>query len=84
MIATLPGGYYADEGVFALEQAEIFESIWFCAVRAAELDRPGAFRTVQVGRESVLLTRSRDGSIRASSTCAATGAPGSAPRSPTR
>ncbi|ACZ86769.1 aromatic ring-hydroxylating oxygenase subunit alpha [Streptosporangium roseum] len=65
LISTLPGGYYADEGVFALEQAEIFESMWFCAVRAAELDRPGAFRTVQVGRESVLLTRSRDGSIRA-------------------
>ncbi|MFD8563007.1 aromatic ring-hydroxylating dioxygenase subunit alpha [Streptosporangium canum] len=65
LISTLPGGYYADEGVFALEQAKIFESMWFCAVRASDLGRPGAFRTVQVGRESVLVTRARDGSIRA-------------------
>ncbi|MGV9775023.1 aromatic ring-hydroxylating oxygenase subunit alpha [Streptosporangium sp. NPDC003464] len=65
LIATLPGGHYTDERVFALEQERIFESMWFCAVRAADLGRPGAFRTVQVGRESVLVTRARDGSVRA-------------------
>ena len=39
--------------------------MWFCAVRAADLDKPGAFRTVEVGRESILVTRSRKGEIRA-------------------
>jgi Rieske 2Fe-2S family protein len=39
--------------------------MWFCAVRSADLARPGAFRTVQVGRESVLVTRSRTGELRA-------------------
>ncbi|MGW1811726.1 aromatic ring-hydroxylating dioxygenase subunit alpha [Streptomyces sp. NPDC002078] len=33
--------------------------------RAAELAEPGQFRTFQVGRESVLVSRSRDGSVKA-------------------
>ncbi|MDW6064547.1 aromatic ring-hydroxylating dioxygenase subunit alpha [Streptomyces sp. FXJ1.4098] len=39
--------------------------MWFCVARAAELAKPGQFRTYQVGRESVLVSRSRDGSIKA-------------------
>jgi len=65
LIATLPGHYYTDDAVFALEQEKVFETMWFCAVRAADLDKPGAFRTVHVGRESVLVTRSRKGEVRA-------------------
>ena len=62
---ALPGSYYTDATIFAMEQAAIFEEMWFCAVRSADLDKPGAFKTVQVGRESVLLTRSRGGEVRA-------------------
>ena len=65
LISTLPGNYYTDPTIFAMEQDKVFESMWFCAVRAADLDKPGAFKTVQVGRESVLLTRSRNGEVRA-------------------
>ncbi|MDK1346964.1 aromatic ring-hydroxylating dioxygenase subunit alpha [Streptomyces sp. 378] len=65
LIATLPGDHYTDPEIFRLEQEHIFESMWFCAARSSELSKPGAFRTVDVGRESVLLTRSRDGSVRA-------------------
>ncbi|NLU68369.1 aromatic ring-hydroxylating dioxygenase subunit alpha [Streptomyces sp. HNM0574] len=65
LIATLPGDTYTDAAFFAREQQHLFERMWFCAVRADELDKPGRFRTVQVGRESVLVTRSRDGSVRA-------------------
>ncbi|MFY9918875.1 MAG: Rieske 2Fe-2S domain-containing protein, partial [Mycobacterium sp.] len=65
LISTLPGSYYTDANIFAMEQASIFESMWFCAVRADDLDKPGAFKTVQVGRESVLVTRSRSGEVRA-------------------
>ena len=39
--------------------------MWFCVARSSDLAKPGAFRTVQVGRESVLITRARDDSIRA-------------------
>ncbi|MEU0195341.1 aromatic ring-hydroxylating dioxygenase subunit alpha [Streptomyces afghaniensis] len=65
LIATLPGDHYTDPEIFRLEQEHIFESMWFCAARSSELAKPGAFRTVDVGRESILLTRSRDDSVRA-------------------
>lgn len=62
---TLPGRYYADPAVFEAERARIFESLWFCAVRSADLPAPGDFRTVPVGGESVLVSRGRDGGLRA-------------------
>ncbi|PKV84545.1 aromatic ring-hydroxylating dioxygenase subunit alpha [Streptomyces sp. TLI_146] len=65
LLETLPGRFYCDPAVFAHEQERIFETLWFCAVRAADLDRPGAFRTVQVGRENVLVVRTREGAPRA-------------------
>ncbi|MFE6285497.1 aromatic ring-hydroxylating dioxygenase subunit alpha [Streptomyces sp. NPDC057877] len=63
--ATLPGRHYTDPEIFRREQERVFEAMWFCAVRGADLDRPGAFRTVQVGRENVLVTRARTGELRA-------------------
>ncbi|GAA1225170.1 aromatic ring-hydroxylating dioxygenase subunit alpha [Kitasatospora nipponensis] len=65
LIRTLPGTAYTDPQVFALEQEKLFEQLWFCAVRAGDLAGPGSFETVQVGRESVLITRSRDGGVKA-------------------
>ncbi|GGO15006.1 (2Fe-2S) ferredoxin [Microbispora rosea subsp. aerata] len=65
LMATLPGESYTDPEIFALEQKRIFESMWFCAVRASDLPKPGAFKTVQVGTESILITRARDNSFRA-------------------
>ncbi|MEE4595538.1 aromatic ring-hydroxylating dioxygenase subunit alpha [Streptomyces sp. DSM 41524] len=65
LLATLPGHWYTAPGAFRREQEHLFEAMWFCAVRGADLDRPGAFRTVQVGRESVLITRNRRGEARA-------------------
>ncbi|WP_433571369.1 aromatic ring-hydroxylating oxygenase subunit alpha [Streptomyces sp. CA-251247] len=65
LLATLPGHHYTSPDIFAREQEKIFESLWFCAVRSADLARPGAFRTVQVGRENVLVTRNRAGELRA-------------------
>ncbi|MBR7824846.1 aromatic ring-hydroxylating dioxygenase subunit alpha [Actinospica sp. MGRD01-02] len=65
LLRTLPGTAYADPDVFALEQERIFERMWICAVRGADLPGPGSFRTVQIGRESVLVVRTREGGIRA-------------------
>ena len=65
LLATLPGFSYTDPGGFAREQELIFERLWFCAVRAGELPEPGEFRVTQVGRESVLIVRQPDGSLRA-------------------
>jgi glycine betaine catabolism A len=65
LVPTLPGRSYTDPGVFAREQEAIFEGLWFCAARAAELPAPGHFQAVQVGRESVLIIRHHDGELRA-------------------
>ncbi|MDJ0462629.1 aromatic ring-hydroxylating dioxygenase subunit alpha [Streptomyces sp. H27-C3] len=65
LISTLPGHFYTDPGIFRQEQERIFEALWYCGVRSADLGRPGSFRTVQVGRENVLVTRTRTGELRA-------------------
>jgi Rieske 2Fe-2S family protein len=65
LISTLPGHYYTDPGTFALEQSRIFESMWFAVARADDLATTGKFETVDVGRESVILVRGRDGALRA-------------------
>ena len=62
---TLPGQAYTDPAYFAAEQRSIFEEMWLCAAFAADLPSPGGFRTVTVGRESVLVVRGRDGGLRA-------------------
>src|SRR6266568_2962204 len=64
-LPTLAGSYYTDSAIFAREQERIFSSLWFCAVRTGDLTAPGAFRTCQVGRESILCVRGRDGRLRA-------------------
>ena len=65
LISTLPGTFYTDPQIFALEQAAIFEDMWFCAVRAGDVATPGTFRTVQVGSESVIISRNRRGAVTA-------------------
>ncbi|AGL17596.1 aromatic ring-hydroxylating dioxygenase subunit alpha [Actinoplanes sp. N902-109] len=65
LLPTLPGRYYTDPGLFAVEQERVFAAMWFCAVRGSDIADPGAFRTVQVAGESVLLTRNSAGAARA-------------------
>jgi Rieske 2Fe-2S family protein len=65
LIRTLPGAAYSSAEIFAKEQEKIFEQLWFCAARGSDLAKPGDFRTVQVGRESLILSRNRKGQPRA-------------------
>jgi Rieske 2Fe-2S family protein len=65
LIPTLAGRYYTDPEVFAAEQREVFEKMWFCAVRSSDLARWGQWQQVEVGRESLLVIRGRDGQLRA-------------------
>jgi len=60
-VRTLPGSAYSSPEVFAAEQEHIFETMWMCALRASELPGPGDFQTVQVGRESIVVSRNRKG-----------------------
>jgi Rieske 2Fe-2S family protein len=63
LVRTLPGRSYRDPEVFATEQDRIFGASWFAAARSADMPRPGDYRAVQVGRESVLLVRDRRGAL---------------------
>jgi Rieske 2Fe-2S family protein len=65
LISTLPGRYYTDPQIFAEEQARIFERMWFCAARGSDIPAPGNFRTVTIGTESVIISRSKHGAARA-------------------
>ncbi len=65
LIPTLPGSTYTDPAFFGQEQEKIFEAFWFAAARAADIEGPGAFRTVDVGRENVVIVRGRDRKLRA-------------------
>jgi len=65
LMPTLPGSAYTDADVFASEQEKIFENMWFCAARGSDVPVPGAFKTVNVGRESVIVSRNRKGEARA-------------------
>jgi Rieske 2Fe-2S family protein len=65
LLPTLPGRSYSDPAAFAREQEAIFEDLWFCAIRAADIAQSGQFQVVTVGRESVVIVRQRDGGLRA-------------------
>ena len=46
LIPTLPGQYYTDPAIFALEQSHVFEDMWFCSVRSSDLPTAGSFKKV--------------------------------------
>jgi len=62
---TLTGREYTDPGVYSLEQQRIFEREWVCVGHASQNPRPGDVQRVEVGIESVIVVRGRDGELRA-------------------
>jgi Rieske 2Fe-2S family protein len=64
-VSTLPGRYYYDPALYALELERIFSTMWVCVGRADALAEAGSYRVVNVGQESIIVVRSRDGGLRA-------------------
>jgi len=62
---TLPGRYYHDPAIYALERERIFARLWVCAGRADALPAGGSYALHDVGSESVLALRDRQGILRA-------------------
>ncbi len=62
---TLPGRYYYEPAIYALEQERIFSRLWVCVGRADETPDPGSYVLRDLGRESVLVLRDRQGRLRA-------------------
>jgi glycine betaine catabolism A len=61
----LPGEFYREPAIHALELNLIFYKEWLFAAHTAELRETGGFLTLQVGDFPILLTRDRDGRIHA-------------------
>ncbi|MDO5618886.1 aromatic ring-hydroxylating oxygenase subunit alpha [Kocuria sp.] len=62
---TLTGDAYTSPEIFEREQAEIFEKMWNCVLRADSLNAPGQWKTVTVGREEIIVVRTRRAGIKA-------------------
>jgi Rieske 2Fe-2S family protein len=64
LIETLPGSYYYAPEIYALELERIFGQMWVCVERAETVPNPGDFITVELGDESLIVARARDGQLR--------------------
>src|SRR2546421_13020468 len=63
--STLPGRYYYDPAIYDREQERIFSQMWVCVGRAAAISEVGAYQTVSIGRESILIVRNRESKLNA-------------------
>jgi glycine betaine catabolism A len=58
---ALPGSFYLDQEVFALDVAAVFATHWIFVATEAEVPEPGDFVTVEIGPYSVIIVREDDG-----------------------
>ena len=62
---TLEARWYVSSDIFAREAERIFSRSWICAGRAEDFARPGAFRTIDVAGENLIVTSDRTGNLHA-------------------
>jgi glycine betaine catabolism A len=62
---TLAASWYVAPELFAQERERIFSRFWLCVGREEEIERSGDFFTTEPGGESLIVTRDRDGNVRA-------------------
>jgi phenylpropionate dioxygenase-like ring-hydroxylating dioxygenase large terminal subunit len=65
MVTTLPWSWYTDPEVLRREQERIFRGTWQYVGHEDELAEPGTFLAARAGDVPVVLTRARDGELRA-------------------
>ncbi len=65
MEETLPYSWYSDPEILRLEQERLFRRAWQYAGHTGELPEPGTYMTTRAGGTPVLVTRARDGELRA-------------------
>ncbi len=62
---TLPGKYYTSTEVFSDEHERVFYRRWLCAGREERIPGAGDYFTLEIGTESVIISRDHGGRIRA-------------------
>lgn len=58
---TPDASWYLSEDVFARERERIFSREWTCTCRASDIAAPGAFVTIELAGESLIVTRDASG-----------------------
>ncbi len=61
----IPKERYTSPEYAALEWEHMWTKTWLCAGRVSDLSRPGDYFTFEIGPESILVIKQRDGSISA-------------------
>jgi glycine betaine catabolism A len=64
-VAGLPASYYFDPTHHARELTQIWYQNWVYVCRSSELTLPRAYRTFELGDQSIFLVRDEDGALRA-------------------
>src|SRR5215813_5525382 len=62
---SMPGAFYSDPQILALEREQIFLREWLCIGRVEELARAGDFMPMEICGEPLVIVRGFDGRIRA-------------------
>lgn len=62
---NLEGRLYWDRDIFETEIEMLFSKMWLCVARCEDIAEPGDFVAREIGPDSVLLIRGRDGQARA-------------------
>src|SRR5438477_12204833 len=55
---------YSDPAIFELEMERLFGRAWLFVGHASQVPNPGDFVTMELGRQPVIFTRHRDGSLK--------------------
>jgi Rieske 2Fe-2S family protein len=62
---SLPQEFYVDDEMFAADMQAVFATDWLFACNVAEIKRPGDYITLEVGGDSIIVLRNRDGEVKA-------------------
>jgi choline monooxygenase len=62
---TIPSAWYFDPELYALEGRRVFGATWQVAARIDQLAEPGAFVTVEIAGEPLVVLRDEQGTLRA-------------------
>jgi choline monooxygenase len=62
---SIPGIYYYDPDVYAMEMDAIFSATWQYVCHVSSLPSPGSYAVREIGDQSVIVIRDQDGALRA-------------------
>src|ERR1700759_4109865 len=61
---TIPASWYVDPRVGELERQNVFGRTWQAVARAQQLEAPGAYVTMELAGEPLVVVRGTDGTLR--------------------